>query len=93
MLARIEVLRGAVDIAVGLNKARTEAAVKAEAQVSADEKNSLMERRAALVDEVRAKNERVKILIDHLRELHRDIVVLVGAYYVKRGPSSQSRKS
>ena len=80
-MARFDTLRKAVDTAVSLHMANKAVSVKEESEVPAEDRHALEERRKTLVVEVRAKNERLKILIDHLRDLHRDIVVLLGNYY------------
>lgn len=91
VLVRFEALRKAVDAAVGLHTQRVEKAEKEEKEVSAEERQQLVEKRAQLIEEVRSKNEKVKILIDHLRELHRDIVALLAAYI--KPLNSYGRKS
>lgn len=91
VLARFDALRKAVDAAVGLQTQRVEKAEKEEKEMSPEERQLLVERRAQLVEEVRSKNEKIKILIDHLRELHRDIVALRAGYI--KPLTSQGRKS
>lgn len=84
-------LRKAVGAAAELNAKRMEEAKQMESQVSEEEKQALVERRAQLVEQVAAKNKKVKILIDHLRELHRDIVALLAPY--KKQHATQPRKA
>lgn len=91
VLARFDALRKAVGAAVGFHKQRVEKAEAEEKDVSAEDRQQLLDRRAQLIDEVRAKNKKIKILIDHLRELHRDILALPTPY--KKPHSSQARRS
>lgn len=72
VLAHLVNLRAAVRTAVRLHAARLAAARQGEDAVSQVERAALVARHAALVDEVRTKNERVKVMIDHLRQLYRD---------------------
>lgn len=89
VLTRFETIRKAVEQAVSVHDALVQKAQQEEDRVQPQERTALMERRAALIEEVRTKNEKVKLLIDHLRELHRDILILVSSYY--KPLSSQAR--
>lgn len=71
VVAHLRKLRVAVNTAVCLHDAQLAEAQKQEDAVSDQERASLSSKRAALIEEVRAKNERMKLLIDQLRELYR----------------------
>ncbi len=51
-----------------------------EDSVLSAEREALVRRRDKLVNEVKHKNAKVKLLIDDLRELHRDIAVLLSVF-------------
>lgn len=78
VLERFEKLHKAVEQATTLYGARVDEMKKEEEAVGEEERAALVERRSLLIEEVHAKNHRIKVLIDHLRELHRDIVVMAG---------------
>lgn len=91
VLERFDTLRKAVEQATTLYGARVEEVKKEEEAVKEEERVELVERKAQLIEEVRAKNRRIKVLVDHLRELHRDILVLLACYWKPVGP--QNRKA
>lgn len=91
VLTRFQSLRNAVEKAVSAHNSMVQKAEKEESDVSTQERIALVEKRNILVEEVRIKNEKIKILIDQLRELHRDIVILLASYYKAR--TNQGRKS
>lgn len=80
-MAKFQELRKNVEHAVSMHSRFVSNGEKREESVSPDERTALTERRAALVAEVQNKNEKVKLLIDQLRDLHRDIVMLLSGYY------------
>lgn len=71
VVAHIRKLRVAVNTAVRLFDAQLEDARKKENSVSDQERTALSSRRDALLEEVHSKNERLKLLINQLRELYR----------------------
>lgn len=71
VVAHLRKLRVAVNTAVRLHDAQLAEVQKQEDAVSDRERASLSSKRAALIEEVRAKNEKTKLLIDQLRELYR----------------------
>lgn len=91
VLERFDTLRQAVEQATTLYGARMEEMKKEEQGVGEDERVELVERKAQLIEEVQAKNRRIKVLVDHLRELHRDIVVMLACYWKPFTP--QNRKA
>lgn len=89
VLARFEALRTAVQHATVLHANKMGELESAEKLVGEEERKSLRDRKAALVNEVRGKNKRIKVLIDHLRELHRDIVVMLACYFKHYTPHNR----
>ena len=88
-MKRFEILRKAVEQAETVHSMMMQKAEQEESQIQPQQRAALLERRAALIEEVKTKNQKVKLLIDHLRELHRDILILMGSYY--KPLSSQGR--
>lgn len=78
-----------MDNAVRLYDAQNATAMEQENAVSDDQRNALSSKRAELVEEVRIKNEKVKSLIDQLRELYRDALVFrnIASAYSKTSSS------
>lgn len=74
VLARLHKLRAAVNTSVRLYDAAVAEAQREEGLVSSEERAALMARRSTLKREVHVKNQRMKVLIDQLRELHRDTI-------------------
>lgn len=59
--------------------------------VSPQERFALQARREALINEVQSKNDRMKLLIDQLRELYRDSLTIrnnLNVYYPRNAPSA-----
>lgn len=89
VLARFETLRAAVQQATVLHANKMGELERAEKVVGEEERKALTERKAALVEEVRGKNKKIKVLIDHLRVLHRDIVVMLAWYFKHYSPHNR----
>lgn len=81
VLQRLSALRAAVQVAVAARQQMVAQAERDEQAVSAEDRSALEERHSMLVMEVHMKDEKIKILIDQLRELHRDIVILLASYF------------
>lgn len=80
VMQRVEKLRVAVDAATSAGTSREQAAQAREENVLPAEREALTRRRDELMEQVKEKNGKVKILIDDLRELHRDIAVFQSLY-------------
>lgn len=80
MLHRVETLKEAVDAATRAAEHCQRPMQPQEDVVLAAEHEALVRRRDTLMNEVSQKNVKVKILIDDLRELHRDIAVLISVF-------------
>lgn len=80
VLKRVDALKDAVDEATRAGESRVQAAVEEEDSVLSAEREALVRRRDKLMNEVKQKNTKVKLLIDDLRELHRDIAVLLSVF-------------
>lgn len=80
MLQNVESLRTAIAGATAAYENRDTQVKAAELAFPDSEREALLAKRDALRKEVAEKNVKVKILIDELRELHRDIVVLLASY-------------
>lgn len=93
VLERVDALRTAVHTAVKVHAAVTASAAAADAAVSPTHRAALESRRAALVEEVRVKNDRIALLIDHLRNLHRDSLSFLstGSPRMTNLPAAQRR--
>ncbi len=81
VMQRIKLLKDAVDAATEAGANRERAARAQEDTVLPAEREALVRRRDELMNEVKQKNVKVKILIDDLRELHRDVAILQSMYY------------
>lgn len=80
VMQRVEKLRVAVDTATAAGAKREAAAQTREESVLPAEREALTRRRDELMEQVKEKNGKVKLLIDDLRELHRDIAVFQSLY-------------
>lgn len=90
VLTRINHLRNAVNAVTQLHNEAVLQAQKQEDAVPPQERAALEARRAALIDEVHVKNERMKLLIDNLRELYRDSLTFrnnLNGMYPRNAPS------
>lgn len=72
------------------NNAITQAREQDDA-VPPQERFALQARRESLINEVQSKNDRMKLLIDQLRELYRDSLTIrnnLNVYYPRNAPSA-----
>ncbi|CAN8065669.1 unnamed protein product [Agarophyton chilense] len=90
-MLRFESLRAAVANTVAVHTAIVAAAERDETLLTAAQRAALIEQKRCLVEEVRVKNDKIKLLIDQLRHLHRDITVLVSTYYNAAPPSRHNK--
>lgn len=93
VMARFDKLRASVELATSLHKQKVSRMKQEEAKVTDAEKAQLVEKRKALIEEVTLKNNKIRILIDHLRDLHKDIVLCLNSYFKPIQTQNKGKKT
>ncbi|KAI0561104.1 hypothetical protein FGB62_93g016 [Gracilaria domingensis] len=91
VMKRFDSLRTAVANAVSMHAAIVATAQQEEALVTSQQRAALVEQKRSLVEDIRAKNDKIKLLIDQLRDVHRDITVLVSTFF-HASPTTRQKK-